>query len=77
MTTKVHSRPYGLRQIADELGQTASGAAYHGNALYVAVDVPGLSPDDRQVLFRWLDRRPSAEDRQALHAIARKLEVLE
>lgn len=45
---------YDKHQIAKELKATALNEAYYGNALYVAMDIPSLTKDDRIVLKRYL-----------------------
>ena len=62
-----------MENIARELDQTASGYAYHGNALYVARDMPNLSDDDRECLDRWLTGTQTAADGWQLQDIAIKL----
>lgn len=64
---------YGLKQIAKELVATALGEAYYGNALYVAMDIPGLTEDERHVLKRYLDGTQSGTDHCALQQIAAKI----
>lgn len=64
---------YSLKQIARELRATASGEAYYGNALYVAMDMPGLTDAERRLILRWLDGSQSGTDRFRLQDVAIKL----
>lgn len=64
------SKKYGPRQIARELIATARGDAYHGNALYVAMDFPGLSDEQRRVISRYLHGTQCGTDHVALDRIA-------
>lgn len=64
---------YDLNAIARELDQTASGYSYHGNALYVARDLPELSREDKLCLTRWLLGANTAIDGLHLQDIAIKL----
>lgn len=64
---------YTLKQIATELLETALRTTYHGNALYVALWVPGLNHDDRAVLDRWLRGAERPADHDALQSIALKI----
>jgi hypothetical protein len=45
---------YDKQQIAHELDETAAGRAHYGNALYVALDFPGLSKSDRLCIQSWI-----------------------
>lgn len=65
---------YNLKQIAWELERTAMGDSYYGNALLVAKDLPGISPEDRALLGRWADgRQKGVPDRTALCELAMRL----
>ena len=61
--------PYDHIQIARELQETAQADAYHGNALYVARDMPELTNAHKQCLSRWLDDTNTSEDRFTLQDI--------
>lgn len=61
---------YSLEQIAQELDQTAHGFAYHGNALRVAKEVPGVTAADRAVLDRYATGGQRGTDHIALADIA-------
>lgn len=45
---------YDNKAIANELKATANGDAYHGNSLYVAMDFPWTTNNDRSLLTRYL-----------------------
>lgn len=60
---------YNLKHIAKELEATASGAAYFGNALRVAKDIPGLTAFDRAILERYLSGANTSSDRFSLQDI--------
>lgn len=45
---------YDLKQIAAELKATAQKSAYHGNALRVALDIPGVTQEDRILLRSYM-----------------------
>jgi len=45
---------YDNKQVAKELMVTASGDAYYGNALYVALDIPGLTENEKDILKCYL-----------------------
>jgi hypothetical protein len=45
---------YDHKQIAKELEATASGESYYGDALYVALDFPWTTHNDRAMLRRYL-----------------------
>ncbi|MDD2741264.1 MAG: hypothetical protein PHV02_03265 [Rhodocyclaceae bacterium] len=66
-------KKYDNRAIAAELAATALGQAYYGNALYVAVDMPGLSEDERLCLKRWLDGGQNRGDGFRLQDISIKI----
>ncbi len=61
---------YNATKIADELTKTALGEAYYGNALYVALDFPFLTDEDKQVLHRYLHGANCGRDSHALQDIA-------
>jgi hypothetical protein len=61
---------YNAFQIAKELNATALGESYHGNALYVARDIPCVTHNDVQCLNRWLNGTNSASDGWRLQKIA-------
>ncbi|MCM3583827.1 hypothetical protein M3795_25480 [Ralstonia pickettii] len=64
---------YDAKQIARELTATALGNAYHGNALRVAKDIPGVTSEDRAVLERFATGRNGGMDHVALQDIAIKI----
>lgn len=64
---------YSPKQIARELMATALGEAYHGNALYVAKDIPVLTDEERWVLLRWLEGSQCKNDWRELQMIAHKI----
>jgi hypothetical protein len=64
---------YDRKQISKELQATAQGAAYYGNAFYVALDIPELSKHDRVVLRRYLRGTETVSDRFELQNIANTL----
>lgn len=63
-------RRYDHKQIAKELLATARGEVYHGNALYVAKDIPILTDEERWVVYRWLDGFQVENDKRELELIA-------
>lgn len=65
---------YDKKQIAAELTETALGNAYHGNALRVAKDLPGVTAEDRSVLDRWATGSQVATDGWALQRIALRIQ---
>lgn len=64
---------YSQQHIARELVLTALGESYHGNALRVAKDLPGVSDADRAVLDRWASGGQGALDHIALQEIAMRI----
>ena len=75
--TALWQSKYGPERIAWELDETASGRAYYGNALRVAKDFPGITPEERGVLDAWLTGRATFDPKQnfswPLQEIAAKL----
>ena len=41
---------YNLKQIANEIQATAEGRAFYGNALFVAMDLPFLTAEDKNII---------------------------
>ena len=71
---------YTNQKIAKELKDTAMGRAYHGNALYVAVDIPFIRDNQeyRQVIIRYMTGKDLlGGDHCTLQEIANKLNALE
>lgn len=64
---------YDTKQISRELRATALGEAYHGNALYVAQDIPVLTLEERFCIYRWLDGTQCGTDHVELQHIANKI----
>jgi len=64
---------YDNKQIARELQATAQDTSYYGNALYVALDFPGLDRYEKIVLRRWLRGSQNVQDRFELQNIANKI----
>lgn len=64
---------YDTTAIAAQLVQTALGHAWHGNALRVAKDMPGLDAEDRAVLDRYATGSQRGTDHAALQDIARRI----
>lgn len=64
---------YDAKRVAKELIATALGEAYHGNALYVAKDIPGLAEEERWVILRYLDGTQCGTDHIELQHIAHKI----
>ena len=69
---------YDNYQIAKELIATALGEAYYGNALYVALDIPVLTDEERYCIMRYLDGTACASkvhsmDHVELQHIAHKI----
>lgn len=67
---------YDLEAIANELTETALGNSFHGNALYVAKDIPELTADERWVIKRWLNGSQWRHDWRDLQGVANKLKAL-
>ena len=78
--TALWQSKYGPERIAWELDETASGRAYYGNALRVAKDFPGITPEERGVLDAWLTGRATFDPKQnfswPLQEIAAKLRAI-
>ncbi len=66
-TAYTHSR------IAAELDATATGRAYHGNALRVAKDIPGVNDQERALLDRWATGIQDGTDHVALQDLANNI----
>ena len=66
--------PYNAARIAWELERTAMGDGFHGNALRVAKDIPGLTDDDRALLDRYATGRNSGTDHVALQDLALRID---
>lgn len=64
---------YNHQQIGLELQKTAAGDSYYGNALYVALDMPELSSEEKDVLHRYLHGSELTTDRMRLQEIAIKV----
>lgn len=64
---------YTAQQIARELEYTASGQGYYGNALRVAKDIPGVTPEERALLDRYATARNSGTDHVALATLALRI----
>ena len=64
---------YDKTQIAKEFTATALGDTYHGNALYVAQDIPDMIVDDIFVIQRYLAGNQTAADAWRLQDIANRL----
>jgi len=69
----MRNKKYSPTKIASELIATALGEAYYGNALYVAMDFPVLTADDKSVIRRWLNGKPWNTDHINLQQIALKI----
>ncbi len=69
---EVKKDKYDNQQIAREIRATASGQAYHGNALYVARDMPCViaSPEHRLAVQRYLDGTDKMSDYPLLQEVA-------
>lgn len=61
---------YNAVTIANELNATALGESYHGNALYVARDIPCVTHNDVQCLNRWLNGTNTTSDGWRLQEIS-------
>ncbi len=61
---------YDLARIAQELDETALGNSYYGNSLYVALDLPCITNNDRDCLIRWLYGSELIQDKFRLQEIA-------
>lgn len=69
------ARPYNNHRIAWELERTAIGDGYYGNALRVAKDIPGLTPEDRSLLDRYATGSNAGTDHVALQALAMRIDA--
>lgn len=65
---------YNLARIAWEVERTAVGDAFYGNALRVAKDIPGLTPDDRALLDRFATGSNGGMDHVQLQTLAMKID---
>jgi hypothetical protein len=64
---------YGPQKIAEELIKTALGESYYGNALYVAMDFPCVTEDEKRCLHRWMHGANTKTDHVTLQDIAYKI----
>ncbi len=64
------STKYDHKQIAKELEATANGVSYYGNAIYVALDLPWTTQNDRSMLHRYLCGSELKTDRNRLQDFA-------
>jgi hypothetical protein len=64
------STKYDHKQIAKELEATANGDSYYGNALYVALDLPWTTQNDKSMLHRYLHGSELKTDRNRLQDFA-------
>jgi len=69
----VEATPYNLKRIAWELERTALGDGFYGNALRVAKDIPGITPEDRSVLDRYATGTQTGLDHLYLQRLALRL----
>ena len=69
----VEATPYSLKRIAWELERTAMGDGFYGNALRVAKDIPGITPEDRSVLDRYATGTQTCTDHVHLQWLAQRL----
>ncbi len=69
----VEATPYSLKRIAWELERTALGDGFYGNALRVAKDMPGTTPEDRSVLDRYATGTQTGTDHVHLQWLAQRL----
>jgi len=73
----INDRPtektYNARRIGWELERTAMGDGYFGNALRVAMDIPGIDDADKAVLQRYATGRQHGVDHVCLQNIAKKV----
>lgn len=61
---------YDHKKIADELEATAQGQSYFGNALYVAIELPWTTKNDRAMLHRYMHGSELLSDRTRLQEFA-------
>ena len=61
---------YDPARIAHELTETALGNSYYGNSLYVALDLPCITNNDRDCIIRWLYGSELIQDKFRLQEIA-------
>lgn len=67
---------YSLPQIAWELHYTASGDGFHGNALRVAKDIPGVTDEDRALLDRYATGMNRGTDHVELQCLALRISAM-
>lgn len=67
---------YNLACIAWELERTAVGDGFHGNALRVAKDIPGLTNEDRALLDRYATGINGGTDHVALQDLALRIDEI-
>lgn len=65
--------PYNATRIAFELQCTALGEAYFGNALRVAKDIPGVTPEDRALLDRYATGTQRGIDHIYLQSLSQRI----
>lgn len=72
MKTTTIEKPhrYTTEIISQELDAIARGAAYYGSALLAAIDMPGISDEEKQVLERYLRGCAAGTDAHELQRIA-------
>lgn len=64
---------YSIAHIATLLERIALGEAFHGHALRVAKDAPGVTDEDRALLDRYTDGLQRGTDHVALQDLALRL----
>ena len=71
------SSPYGFRRIGWELERTAMGDGFYGNALRVAKDIPGITPEERSLLDRYATGNNKGMDHMRLQDLAMRIHWME
>lgn len=66
-----------LNTIADELEATALNKGFFGNALYTAMNIPGITYNDRILLSKWLRGAQRVADNIALQNLSVKIRKME
>ena len=64
---------YNAKKIATELNLTALGKAHYGNALRVALDIPGVTAKERALLNRYATGANKGTDHVALQDLANRI----
>lgn len=75
--TRPEGAVYNAARIAWELERTALGDGFYGNALAVAKDIPGVTPEEKGLLDRYATGLQAGMDHLALQALAIRIQSLD